>query len=829
MNYYIGIDLGTTNSVICSFDGQNVRVWKSPEQNDVTPSAIYIDKRGNRYYGTKAYNMMPTSPNNAAVYFKRLMGTSTPINLSAVNITMTPEECSAEILRVLFGYIPEEIRNSDGVATVITVPAAFDQMQNEATLEAAKLAGLGKVALMQEPVAAIMSVMRTHKQDGTFLIYDLGGGTLDIAIAESIGGKVNLLSHGGIAMCGGRDFDRLIFNNIVMPWMMEKFNLPEDFKVNPKYKSVERLALWAAESAKIELSSKDESVISLSETETRTTDLDGNDIYLDIRLTRYIYDKLVSEMIDETIMNTREIIAKVGLSPYDFDRIVFIGGPPIYEPIRKRVSTELGIKGSFEVNSMTAVAEGASIFAESIDWTTQRHNRKSISGQMKGVESLDINFKYIARTIDNKSKIIAQINDKAQGYTFEIKSSDTGWVSGKMALVENATTDLPVTKDGENVFIVSVYNSFGQGVKLEENRIIITKTMATVGAIPAPHSIGVEVLDQFGGTSTSLEYLIQAGDLLPKKGIHVFKTTEALKAGSSSQIMFRLWSGEITNPVSDNKLIGTVNISGTDFDMGIIPAGGELECEYEMSDSASIMLVISVPDINVTKTKNFYSRAGGLINFADATERVVDEGQKLIDRIDDMLNKIEDERLKKARIKAERAASLGEDLCDEEDVKHADDGLQDAKKLIWQTRNENLKVMRQADLDGEVGFFNEYVRQYARPAEVTAFDNLVKTAQRSIDRNDKNYENQLNELRSRLFPIMWRQDWFIVDRFNYLTSNPYKFDDRQTYGKLKDKGLQYVKSDEMDKLREVVIELYQIQTYNGTDDEFGGNINIVRG
>lgn len=280
MSNFVGIDLGTTNSAICSYDGSEIRIWKSPEQNDVTPSAIYIDRRGNKYVGKRAYDSAPHSPDNSATLFKRLMGTSTPIHLSAIDLIKTPEECSAEILKVLFGYLPEEIRNAPDTGTVITVPAAFNQMQKDATMQAASMAGLGKVALMQEPVAAVMSVMRTRNTDGMFLIYDLGGGTLDIAIAESMGGRVTLLAHGGIAMCGGRDFDRVLFDNVVRPWLMENFNLPEDFSVNPSFKSLIRCATWAAERAKIELSSREESVINLSETEARVKDINGDEIYL---------------------------------------------------------------------------------------------------------------------------------------------------------------------------------------------------------------------------------------------------------------------------------------------------------------------------------------------------------------------------------------------------------------------------------------------------------------------------------------------------------------------------------------------------------------------
>ena len=145
---YIGIDLGTTNSAICSFDGDKIHLYKSPEQHDVTPSAIFIDRRGNKYVGSRAYNSAAKNPDNAAVLFKRLMGTSTPVKLPAVNLTMTPEECSAEVLRSLFGYLPEEIRGDGDTGTVITVPAAFNQMQKDATMAAADAAGLGRVALM---------------------------------------------------------------------------------------------------------------------------------------------------------------------------------------------------------------------------------------------------------------------------------------------------------------------------------------------------------------------------------------------------------------------------------------------------------------------------------------------------------------------------------------------------------------------------------------------------------------------------------------------------------------------------------------------------------
>lgn len=327
MKHYVGIDLGTTNSAISTFDGEDIKLYKDTEQNDVTPSAIFIDRRGNKFVGKRAYDNAARSPENAATGFKRFMGTKTPVKLSAVDVVMTPEECSAEILQVLYAYLPESIRNDPDTGTVITVPAAFNQMQKDATKTAAESAGLGKVALMQEPVAAVMSVMRKRKTDGIFLVFDLGGGTLDIAIAESTSGRVSLLSHGGIAMCGGRDFDRILMDNVVKPWLLSKFDLPEDFSIDKQYSSLRSMATWATEKAKIALSTKEESVISMDDTELRVKDRSGEDIYLDIPLTRARLNDLISEKLNESIVAARETIEKAGLSPHSIERMVFVGGP----------------------------------------------------------------------------------------------------------------------------------------------------------------------------------------------------------------------------------------------------------------------------------------------------------------------------------------------------------------------------------------------------------------------------------------------------------------------------------------------------------------------
>ncbi len=759
MKNYIGIDLGTTNSAVCAYDGESLRLFKSPDQNDVTPSAIFIDKRSNKYVGKRAYDNAARNPENAATLFKRLMGTSTPVKLPAVDLVMTPEECSAEILRVLFGYMPEEIRNDPETGTVITVPAAFNQMQKDATMAAAEMAGLGNVALMQEPVAAVMSVMRHRKGDGMFLVYDLGGGTLDIAIADSISGRVNLLAHGGIAMCGGRDFDRLLHDNIVKPWLMKNFDLPEDFSGNKRYTTLRHMATWAAEKAKIDLSSSEEAVVTLDDSELRVKDESGADVYLDISVTRATYDDLIASKLEESVAAARATMEKAGLSPHDIGRIVFVGGPTQYKPLRDKIAFELGIAASTDVNPMTAVAEGAAVFAESIDWSSQNRGRKSGRGALAAGGGLDLSFNYQARTPDSKAKVVAKVGGKvAAGSAFQVDSLDTGWSSGRATLTDGAIVEVPLAKPGENFFKVFVFDAAGGPVKLTQDKIAISRTAAQIDAIPASQSIGVEAREKIGGR-VILDYLVREGDQLPKKGKKTFKAEESLRASAAGSIKFKLWEGGIEDPVSDNRFIGMFELKGSDFSDGVIAKGAELVCEYEILDSGNIVLEVTVPSIGGSfhSGRNFYSRQEGQIDYTKAAKRIDEEADRVGGRIDEIASKVDDPRIDQARERLNRAAASKGNEGDPETAKQAMDDIQEAKKLIAQARKEHQKVIRQMELDKTVDFFDSRIREHARPAEAGAFDNLAKTAQRAIDNNSGDFESHLDELRGKNFMILWRQ------------------------------------------------------------------------
>jgi molecular chaperone DnaK len=832
MKHYVGIDLGTTNSAIATFDGKAVRLWKSPEQNDVTPSALLYQKRGGRLVGIRAYDSAPKYEDAAALRFKRLMGTGTPISLPAVGLTLSPEQCSAEILRTLFGYLPEEVRRAPDTGTVITVPAAFSQMQKDATLQAAELAQMGKVALMQEPVAAVMSVMRGNRDDGIFVIYDLGGGTLDIAIAESIGGRVTLHAHGGIAMCGGRDFDRALVAEVVAPWLRSKFDLPNGFLEDPAWRKLVQVATWATEKAKIELSVNENAVVRLDEPEVAVKDRSGADVYFEVEISRQQYDGLISQKVDDSIRAAKETLARSGFRAEDVARgIVFVGGPTQYKPLRDRVCEELGVHGSTEVNPMTAVAEGAAVFAESIDWSSSNRSRKGAKGLVAATGSVRISFVFNARTTEAKARVVAKVEGpRPVGAEFQVDSLDTGWTSGRLPLSDGTAVELQLPVQGEHQFKVFAFDVSGASIPLESNRIVIARTAATIDAIPASHSVFVEVLDKMGGRSVP-EYLLKQGDPLPKKGKVHFKAGESLRAQTSGSINIKLWEGEIKDAIHDNEFVGSMKIVGTDFEDGVIAAGDDLVCEYEITDGGLITLELSVPRIGASfhSGRNFYSRQDGQVDFTAAGAKIMKDVEEANERIDRLARRIDDPKIHEAREKLSAAADLSPEERDPETAKQARDDVLEAKKLLADVRKEHSKEIRQIELDELKASFDKLIRPHARPAEIKSVEALFLTAQRAVDSRDQDFENIIDEVWGRGFEILWRQDWFVVGQFKSMVDSPDDFLDRRRFAELVQAGVAALQRDQIDRLREVVQGLARIRIGGARSGDMFEAANILRG
>jgi molecular chaperone DnaK len=248
-------------------------------------------------------------------------------------------------------------------------------------------------------------------------------------------------------------------------------------------------------------------------------------------------------------------------------------------------------------------------------------------------------------------------------------------------------------------------------------------------------------------------------------------------------------------------------------------------------DSGNIVLEVSVPCIGGTfhSGRNFYSRQEGQLDYTAAAAMVIDEGERALTRVESINEVVENPKLEQARNKLESAVSLDPHENDTEKSQEAMEKVLEAKRLLAQVRHEHRRQIRQIDLGMVLSFFDECVRKHARPSETTAFDNLVKTAQRSIDQNDNDFESHLDDLKGKNFDILWRQDWFVVERFKSMAGAPHRFADRQRFETLVRTGKQFMQNDEIDKLRTVVGQLYMIQIGGASDNDIYENANIIRG
>lgn len=333
-----------------------------------------------------------------------------------------------------------------------------------------------------------------------------------------------------------------------------------------------------------------------------------------------------------------------------------------------------------------------------------------------------------------------------------------------------------------------------------------------------------------GGVVTPVK-LVKEGEQLPKKGRYSFLAEESLRAGSAGSLDFQLWEGEIREPITDNRPIGAFKITGKDFEDGVIAAGAELICDYEVHDSGRIVMEVSVPSIGGSfgSGHNFYSRQGGKgqIDYSKASKLVEEQTEHTLQRLDEMASKIDDPRLDQAREKLELSESLKPGESDPETAKQAMDNVQEAKRLLALARKEHLKESRQLELDKAIEFFDKVIRKHARSSEETAFDNLAKTAQRAIGNKNGDFEGHLDDLRSKSFMILWRQDWFVIDRFKWLAEDSYLFPDAPEHAQLVATGTEALKANDIDKLRNVVAHLDSVRIGSAGEDEMMARVNII--
>ena len=346
----IGIDLGTTNSVVAVMEGGEPTVITNSEGSRLTPSVVGFSKTGERLVGELAKRQAISNPENTVASIKRHMGESYTVKIEGKDYT--PQEISAMILQKLKedaeSYLGEKVTQA-----VITVPAYFSDSQRQATKDAGKIAGLDVLRIINEPTAAALAYGLDKGGEGKILVFDLGGGTFDVSILELGDGVFEVKATNGNTHLGGDDFD-----NAVMNWLVEEFKKQTGIDLSQDKMAEQRLK-DAAEKAKIELSTVMSTNINLP---FITADASGPK-HLDLTLTRAKFNELTTDLVHATMEPTRQAIKDSGLSIDEIDKIIIVGGSSRIPAVQEAIKNILGKDPDKGINPDECVAIGAAIQA----------------------------------------------------------------------------------------------------------------------------------------------------------------------------------------------------------------------------------------------------------------------------------------------------------------------------------------------------------------------------------------------------------------------------------------------------------------------------------
>lgn len=350
MGKVIGIDLGTTNSCVAVMEGGEAVVIPNSEGNRTTPSVVGVNNSGERLVGQVAKRQAITNPDNTVASIKRHMGTDYKATLSGKQYS--PQEVSAMILQKLKAdaeaYIGETVTQA-----VITVPAYFSDSQRQATKDAGKIAGLDVLRIINEPTAAALAYgVDKDDSDQKILVFDLGGGTFDVSLMEIGDGIFEVLATSGNNHLGGDDFDKKIID-----WAIQEFKAQTSLDLSGDKTAMQRLK-EAAEKAKMELSTVTTSNINLP---FITMDGNGQPQHLDLTLSRAKFDDLTADLVEKTIVPSRQALQDAGLSAGDIDKVILVGGSTRIPAVQDAVKELTGKEPFKGINPDECVAIGAAI------------------------------------------------------------------------------------------------------------------------------------------------------------------------------------------------------------------------------------------------------------------------------------------------------------------------------------------------------------------------------------------------------------------------------------------------------------------------------------
>jgi molecular chaperone DnaK len=799
-----GIDLGTTNSAIAKFIKGEVIIFSNPQDygRNTLPSVVSY-RKDKIIVGNKAKEFLEKDPKSVVGVFKRKMGTAESFKIKSINESKTPIELSAQVLKELKTFV----NTGDNLdAVVLTIPASFDTIQSNATKEAGIQAGFKQVILLQEPIAASLAYANMKKEremnDGNWLVYDLGGGTFDVALIQIKHGEMKVLDHEGDNFLGGADFDQMIVERFVIPKICEEYNfenLEDEMKsASGKFNSKYYVLLRRAEEAKITLSSKSSAEIVVDGFE----DEDGNEVDMEITITRSEFNELIKSSIDGTIEMIKQILTRNSLKPSDLQFNLMVGGSTYIPFVRNRVEEVLQIPVNCEIDPTTAVAVGAAYYAA----TKPKELDKSKDQKQT---SISIKISYNKASKEKDELFSARVTGNTDGLSYRITRQDGGFDSGLKKLTERISEDLPLVDGAFNFFSFVVYDHLNNIVETDIEPIGINSGFGISGQ-PIPEDICLEVDDYDNPGKTRLKPIFLKNSILPLRSQAIsFPLNKGLIKGNDDDFIYiNVLEGSHMALPEANKVIGYMEIRGTQI-IRDIAKGSDIEITISISESRDITISVylNMADQEFKQTFNPKERHTPIEYLKAQVEEL---SEKLDLEIEEATEKEDFESasaLSKLKKEMENVSEETESLTSD-DVTDKRYQLEDKKRKIAQeidsaTKNKRIQQVK-ANYFETKGVCAKMLDENGNDHERKTFNDIIAQESAFFATNSPSkIQEKSDEIYSIVLRIRWRTPEFLLGIFQWCKSNQTKMNDQSQSKSLVEAGNFAVQSENWERLSEI--------------------------
>ena len=634
-----GIDLGTTNSLVAKYENNTIRVFKNPFGQKETLASVVAYRKDRILVGDKAREYLAKDPVNVFGGFKRKMGTDEKYYVVNMDENVTPVELSALVLKELKNFIQGEPVPE---ACVITIPASFDSMQSNATLKAGKDAGFKEVFLLQEPIAASLAFFNTagtpENAGGYWLVYDLGGGTFDVALVKSTEGELKVIDHEGNNFLGGMNFDSAIIDQIIIPAIIKQTgiqNFEEEFRVKyGKYEMLYYQVMYYAEEAKKDLSQSNNTIIEFG----AVLDDQHYDFYIPV--SREEVDAIFAPIINDTIKLLHKILENNQLTASDINQVILVGGSTYLPQVREQLFAQTNIPINFSIDPTNSIAVGAAYYASnkyyepSVTETTTTTGDDFVSDIIASVDfdpvELTVDLSYNRSSRDTEEVLLIICNGEYNNKFYRITRGDGGFDTGFINLKAKKTEFLPLIPAIANQFNLQVFDEQQNEIKKLAQQISIAQGIYNIDGQPLPHDICIEV-DDVENKTTKLEVVFERNSLLPQKRTLYREISKTIQKGSKDFIIINILEGDRNTRASSNLTIGCIEISGKDLQSDLVK-GSDIEIQLHLTDSrvlnTAVFLVMTQQEF-----KNVFSISEKEVNISRLKEQFNQLEASLIDTV----------------------------------------------------------------------------------------------------------------------------------------------------------------------------------------------------